>query len=458
MTDVEMPVGPLKVCSDNPRYLATPDGRAVYLTGSHTWACLQDRLLPETPIFDYSVWLDMMEQCGHNFLRLWVWEQAAWMQFTERKVKYGPNRYKRTGPGEALDGGPKFDLTQFNEDYFDRLRSRVVAAGKRGIYVGVMMFQGFSLDKRLKKPGGNAFDGHPMNAANNINGIDGDSDGDETGFGVHRLDVPEVTKLQEAYVARVIDALNDLDHVVWEISNESRTDSVEWHYHLIDFIHSYESKKPKQHVVGMTGSPIPNEPLYESAAEWISPRGKEYRSDPPEADGSKVIIFDTDHTGHANANPKCPWRCMARGMSFIAMDYYMDARPGSPSAPMPEWDEIRIQMGYARRYAERMDLNRAVPRSGLSSSGFCLAEEGTSYLVYLPDGGDVKVDLSGGTGTFKAEWFSPRKGEVVGECEVEPSMVEMTTPFEGDAVLFLESVVSSLDSRFRGNDTRRERE
>jgi hypothetical protein len=61
MTNNNMPAGPLKVCSDNPRYLATPGGNAVYLTGSHTWACLHERLLPETQIFDYSVWLDMME-------------------------------------------------------------------------------------------------------------------------------------------------------------------------------------------------------------------------------------------------------------------------------------------------------------------------------------------------------------------------------------------------------------
>ena len=135
----EMPPGPLTVCRDNPRYFATPDGRAVYLTGSHTWAALHDRLLEETPIFDYSAWLDFLVRHGHNFLRLWAWEQTAWMQFTNRTVKYGPNRYRRTGRGAALDGGPRFDLTQFNEDFFDRLRARVVAAGERGLYVAVML-------------------------------------------------------------------------------------------------------------------------------------------------------------------------------------------------------------------------------------------------------------------------------------------------------------------------------
>ena len=166
MNELKLPPGPLKVCRDNPRYFATPDGQPVYLTGSHTWACLHERLLDETPVFDYSAWLDMMSRNGQNFLRLWAWEQAAWMQFTSRKVKYGPNRYRRTGPGKALDGGPRFDLSEFNDDFFDRLRFRVLAAGKRGIYVGVMLFQGFSVDKRkvdAVDEGQNAFNGHPMN-------------------------------------------------------------------------------------------------------------------------------------------------------------------------------------------------------------------------------------------------------------------------------------------------------
>ena len=438
MNDLRMPAGPLKVCTENPRYLATPDGKATYLTGSHTWACLHERLLPETPIFDYSAWLDMMEGCGHNFLRLWAWEQSAYMQFTDRVVKYGPNRYKRTGPGEAMDGGPKFDLEQFNEDFFDRLRSRTIAAGKRGIYVCVMLFQGFSLDKRGKsQEGRNAYDGHPMNVANNVNGIDGDPNGSGKGHQVHTLYVPEITRIQEAFVRRVIDTLNDLDHVVWEISNESHRESVEWQVHLIDFIHEYEATKPKQHPVGMTGAPIQNDALFDSAAEWISPVGKVYRSDPPEADGRKVIIFDTDHSGHDDANPKCPWRCFTRGMSFITMDYYMDARPGSPSVPMPEWEGIRTQMGHVRRYADRMDLNCAVPRSDLASSRFCLADVGSSYLVYLPDGGNVTVDLSGVESTLTTEWFNPLEGQVISSTQTDPLRSHFQAPFDGDAALFL---------------------
>ena len=48
--------------------------------------------------------------------------------------------FARTGPGQAFDGKPKFDVTQFNQAYFDRLRQRVEAAQERGCYVAVMLF------------------------------------------------------------------------------------------------------------------------------------------------------------------------------------------------------------------------------------------------------------------------------------------------------------------------------
>jgi hypothetical protein len=54
--------------------------------------------------------------------------------------------------------------------------------------------------------------------------------------------------------------------------------------------------KPKQHPIGMTGAPIPNQALFESPAGWISPTGGDgYNADPPPADGRKVVISDVDH-------------------------------------------------------------------------------------------------------------------------------------------------------------------
>jgi len=56
--------------------------------------------------------------------------------------------YLRPGPDAALDGKPKFDLSQFNPAYFDRMRQHVMQAGQRGIYVAIMLFDGWSIEDK----------------------------------------------------------------------------------------------------------------------------------------------------------------------------------------------------------------------------------------------------------------------------------------------------------------------
>ena len=67
--------GPLRVHAANPRYFADPSGRAVYLTGSHTWAVVQDAGPHDPPApLDWSAFLGTVRDHGHNFVRLWTWE------------------------------------------------------------------------------------------------------------------------------------------------------------------------------------------------------------------------------------------------------------------------------------------------------------------------------------------------------------------------------------------------
>ena len=69
----------LTVHSTNPRYFTDGSGKAIYLTGSHTWANLQDiGLTDPPPVFNWTAYLDFMRKYNHNFMRMWAWEQAAW--------------------------------------------------------------------------------------------------------------------------------------------------------------------------------------------------------------------------------------------------------------------------------------------------------------------------------------------------------------------------------------------
>ena len=289
--------GPLRVASANPRYFADGTGKLVYLTGAHYWLNFQDGVFTDPPpAFDYTKYLDFLQSQNHNFFRLWNWEQGKWVVEWPSAYYFAPLPYQRTGPGTALDGKPKYNLDQFNQAYFDRMRARIVEAGQRGMYVSVMLFNGWSVMKEQYPSLANPWEGHPFNAANNVNGVDGDVNHDDSGSDTHTLANQRVTDYQEAFVRKVIDTVGDLDNVLYEVSNESPDNSIAWQYHMIDYIKAYEATKPKQHPVGMTGRyEWPLSDLLDSHADWISPGGGAFQWDPQANDGQKVIINDTDH-------------------------------------------------------------------------------------------------------------------------------------------------------------------
>ena len=438
-------LGPLSVCKDNPRYFADPTGKPVYLTGLHTWNNFKDmgRTDPPPP-FDYDAYLDLLVHLRLNFIRLWTWDltKYSYSGYNTGLLYCQPFPWKRTGPGLAKDGKPRFDLTKYDPAYFQRLHERVAKAGERGIYVSIMLFEGHGTQKS-EPPW--CWDGHPFNPANNINGIDGDPNKDGRGLEVYTLQVPAITRIQEEYVRRVIDAVNDLDNVLYEICNEAGPYSTEWQYHMIRFIKDYERTKPKQHPVGMTfqfegGS---NKTLFESPADWISPNPEGgYRDDPPPADGRKVIINDTDHLWGIGGNQGWVWKSFCQGLNPIFMDPYVNElftlHPEDRGKLDTRWNPVRYNLGYTRRFALRMDLLHARPMAELASSHYCLAVPGRQYLVYLPSGGTVSIDLSAATGELFVEWLNPSTGRRIGGNKLQGGDVRsITAPFSGDAVLFI---------------------
>ncbi len=433
--------GPLRVSKVNSRYFTDDTGKAIYLTGSHTWNNLVD-IGPSDPPpkFDYSGFLDYLETRNHNFFRLWTWDIVKWdttNNSLDKKTVHtvAPHQWLRTGPGLALDGKPKFNLEKFDPEYFGRLRQRIEAAQKRGMYLAVMFFEGWGMQFCP-----DAWQWHPFNPKNNINGIDGDLNGDGRGFEVYTLRDPAITAIQQAYVRKVIDTVNEYDNILYEISNENHPPSLQWQYHMINFIHDYEAQKPKQHPVGMTflyrgGT---NRDLFKSPAEWISPHSPRggYKDDPPANDGKKVIILDTDHLGGVAGNRYWVWKSFLRGMNPIFMDPYDTGILGTKPFD-PKWDRLRRALGHTRTYAEKIDLIHMTP-SDMSSTGYCLAATPTEYLVYQPVSNEsfwIKVI----EGTYQYEWFSVEQEKVVetGKINVETGKQTFSPPVSGDIVLYL---------------------
>lgn len=436
--------GPLRVSMQNPRYFADGNGKIVVLAGAHAWMNFQDtnNRSNGTFQFPYDQYLSSLSREGLNFFRLWAWEQTLTDNANYADYYHAPVMYQRTGPGTALDGRPKMDLTKWNQAYFDRMRARIIAAGEQGIYVSVMLFDGWSV---VNKDGvTNPWPGHPYNPANNINGVDADTNNNNSGEEVHTVGSP-VWDEQIAYVHKVIDTVNDLDNVLYEISNESGDNSVAWQYAMINEIHAYEAQKGKVHPVGMTAI-YPggqNSDLFNSPAEWISPNGDV--NNPLLGDGKKVIVNDTDHLCGVCGDRRFAWKSFLNGLNPILMDQYgWDWYGEDPNYTDvdPPWLDVRRNLGWGLMYSKRLNLATAVPHPELSSSGYALASPNgpnAMYLVYVETGRDVRVDLRGTSGTLRVEWLDTITGARRAGAPVQGGSQDtlLRSPFAEQSVVFL---------------------
>ncbi len=115
--------------------------------------------------------------------------------------------FRRTGPGRALDGEPKFDLDQWNPEFFERLHGFLSLASEYGIVVEVVLLSN-TYESRIWAL-------NPLHAGNNINGL---PEIDWTDYITQRH--PAVFERQAAHVRKIVQETNRYDNVIYEICNE----------------------------------------------------------------------------------------------------------------------------------------------------------------------------------------------------------------------------------------------
>lgn len=244
------------------------------LCGSQTWNTLQDWGTDGTvrPL-DFDAFVGFLKSHGHNFTLLWCTELPRFRGLPSTETAppdftVSPFPWTRTGPGAATDGGLKFDLSKFDQAYFDRLRSRVETLNGAGVYAGVYFFSGEFL-LRFRCP----TDGYPFSGPNNINGVDDGYRGGSAESAVRSVTMTapdSITAFQDAYVKKTIDTLCDLPNVLWIVSEEAPIKSTWWNKHLISLVKDYEKGKRFQHPVGYgTLEKQDDSILYNSDADWV---------------------------------------------------------------------------------------------------------------------------------------------------------------------------------------------
>jgi len=406
--------GPLRVSTVNGRYLTDNAGEPIFLAGWNYWNFVQDGGSSDPPpAFDFDAAISHTVSHGLNHMLFYQWDHM--MHSGPWYMRYSP--FARTGPGDAYDGNPKFNLTTWDTTYFNRMRTRIAQAAANGIYVTVNLWHGFSFTTWNA-----AWSDNPYKAANNINSIDGDPTSTGEGKDCLTLVIPAVTAIQEDYVEHMIDVLNDLPNVIWQIAEEpdmSYTrlghDPVEWTEYWIDYIQTYEAGKAKQHPVlwaGPDGADEANQ--LASDAECMTP-GNEMLSD-----GTKVVINDTDHINWQSEEAKWPWRAFALGNGgFWIMDggySTYDDQGGTQTYANSEG--IRNNNGYVLTLSQMADILHTQPQDGGGtpcSTGYCLYPTSSAYHEYVafqPSDGSCTLNLSSESGTFYIRKVNVADGSV----------------------------------------------
>ncbi len=449
------PAGRLEICPEHPYYFRDGD-RHVVLVG------VSDRQLfsiwRNDKGFSWQKYLDDLEADHLNYVRqdVFDWGKLLAPQEYPAQLSRAAWLFARTGPGKAIDGRPKFDLTKFDQSYFEkRLKPFLREAAKRGIYVELTLFEGLR--------GRNDFAESLCGPANNINRL-GLRPGSVTSDAA--LDNPRLLAIQQAYVDKVLAESAQFGNIIYEIVNESG--GRRWVAHFIDYIHNHPTDPSRLVSAGEQSTSF--DPRTGANDIVVKHRGKGglYATDADVRNHHKSLlsfrvgkpVTHNEYFLYANASTddvnfprKMMWGDFTAGghSNFYDFAFWRGTGQtlddGLPSRCPPP--EILGAGQYLLDFlaSNNVEFWKMLPHDELASVEakseayvFTLARPGHQYLCYCLGDGPVTIALRLTQGPFNARWYDPKSGRFI----TPPKQITgaarsllQSPPFRQDIVLFV---------------------
>ena len=450
-----VPAGWLEICPEHPYYFR--DGkRHVVLVG------VSDRTMfsiwKNEKGFSWRNYLDDLASNRLNYVRQDVFSWGALRAAVEYPAQFSNPAwpFARTGPDTAIDGKLKFDLSKFEQSYFEkRLKPFLREAAKRGIYVELTLFEGMR--------GRKDFTESLYAEANNINRL-GLRRGGVTSDGA--LDNRRLMSIQHAYIDKVLAETAGFGNVIYEIANESG--GRRWVAHLIDYIH-YNPKHPGRLVsAGEQASsfdPRSGENdivvkhrggggLYATDADVCNHHKAllEFRVGKP-VSHNEFFLYANKSTDDVNFVRKMMWADFTAGghSNFFDFTFWRgtgrtlnDGRP-SRSPPPEILRGGRFLLDFLND--NKVEFWKMAPHDGLATVEadnkayvFALARPDEEYICYVLGNGQVKVFLRLPEPSFTGRWYDPKSGRFVGaarQTQRRGRCFFESPAFEQDIVLYV---------------------
>ncbi len=416
---------PLSLHPDNPHYFLWRGQPTVLITSAEHYGAVLNL------DFDYAVYLQELEARKLNNTRVFSGayvEPLGAFKIAMNTLAPAPQRYiapwaRSDQPGYA-NGGNKFDLTRWDEKYFQRLRDFVEQAGRRGVVVEMNLFCPFYSEAQWELS--------PQNASNNVNGI-----GKVEREKVYTLDHNDgLLAVHDAMTRKIVTELNEYDNLYFEICNEPYFGGVtlEWQHHIVDVIVETEHGLPNQHLISQNianGSQRVTDPH-----PAISIFNFHYASPPKAVSENYALnkVIGDNETGFKGTQDTHyrmeAWQFILAGgglynnldYSFVAGhergDYVYPAEQPGGGNPA-----FRHQMTVLRDFINSFEFVRMRPEPGMIRSGvpktisvYALGESGRQYAAYFFDGEtstpqSLSLTLELPPGEYDIAWIDVMTGE-----------------------------------------------
>jgi len=433
--------GPICLHPENPHYFQYQGEALALITSAEHYGALINL------DFDYQTYLKTLSREGMNYTRIFTgtYFEIYGESFGIQKNTLAPKEGRVITPWVKMEAEENntsmYDLSQWNEDYFERLHAFMALAEELGVIVEVTLFSSIYRDAH--------WDICPQNPANNVN-----MEEPLKRFDAQTLNNGELLSFQIAYVKKMVQELNGYDNFFFEIQNEPWSDhtvpvynivnkeelkagdwtfkadfadeaSLDWQEHIAGVIAEEESSLQQKHLIAQNytnfRAPVPE------VSDHISIINFHYAW--PDAvrwnyHYNKVLGFD--ESGFAGSGDlvyrRQAWQFMLSGGGlFNHLDYSFfvgsEDGLGENKAPGGGSKVLRSQLRILSEFLHDFALPRLYPNPDcvVSSPGlipFVLSDKNQSYALYLRAIGtrEASLTLQTGTGSFEVQTLNTLTG------------------------------------------------
>jgi hypothetical protein len=353
---------------------------------------------------------------GSDNDNLWQWTGSKLTEHLDLLISVGGNYVRNTmsdrdeGDIYAFKEVRKgvYDLSEWNNDYSDRLEFFLSETSKRDIIVQLSLWDHIDINSQK-------FPSHPWNPANNVNWNVGLVQNQNDFFeGSFRGNEQQVIEFQKKYISKLASFTLKYDHILYNIDNETSY-SVEWQNFWAAYFQEQADKAGKEiYITSMNMVPstgvrqiMANRDLY-SFVE-ISQNNQDSKGGRGKAHYNNIIkwrrIIELDERGPMPMNNEkiygaADGRNYSAGSGKEAEDrLWKNVFAGAASArfhrPEGYWgsgltERPQINLNAMTKFLEEFDIFSASPYEGIhhvwDSEAYALANIGKEYAVYFPAG------------------------------------------------------------------------